>query len=277
MRSQLSSSDAETRNDQVAAAGPRQERAAAPPTARSEVLAVETSEGPGRWHLDLPTGQPGLSAGQPAVAGATRPRAVLALGHGAGGGVTAMDLSLLSQRLPAAGVAVARFEQPWRVAGRRVAVRPPRLDIAWLAAIPALVGRPELAAAPLLVGGRSAGARVACRTATETGAVAVLCLAFPLHLPGRPDRSRLAELLTPSVPRLVLQGTRDAFGSAAELSADLAAAGAGPEVVVVPLPGADHSFKTPARAEFRPADLRELVVASTLQLVQALTDAPGRC
>lgn len=221
---------------------------------------VDTPEGPGRWHLDL----------------AQSPRAVMTLGHGAGGGVTAMDLALLARELPPYGITVARFEQPWRLAGRKVAVPPPRLDEAWLPAVAALAVRTEIAGLPLLAGGRSAGARVACRTADRLGVAGVLCLAFPLHLPGRPARSRLPELLTPTVPRLVLQGTRDTFGTAEELRADLAAADGGDQVVVVPLPGADHGFKTPARAEFRPADLRALLVASAVELVTAVTPAGGR-
>lgn len=229
---------------------------------------VTTPEGPGRWHLDH----------------ADEPWALLALGHGAGGGVTAMDLALLARELPPAGVCVARFEQPWRLAGRKVAVPPPRLDAGWLPAVRSLVERPELRALPLVVGGRSAGARVACRTANALGVAAVLCLAFPLHLPGRPEKSRLPELLQPAAPRLVLQGTRDTFGSAAEVAADLAASSAATDdVVVVPLPGADHGFKTPARAEFRPADLRALVVTSTRRLIEAVvapaeraTPAPPR-
>lgn len=218
---------------------------------------VDTPEGPGRWHLDP----------------ARQPSAVLALGHGAGGGVTAMDLALLARELPALGVTVARFEQPWRLAGRKVAVPPPRLDAGWLPAVRLLSGRPEIDGLPILAGGRSAGARVACRTAAALGVVAVLCLAFPLHLPGRPERSRLPELLTPTVPRLVLQGTRDTFGTAEELSRVLAAADPGADVVVVSLPGADHGFKTPARAEPRPADLRALVVASAVRLAESVAPA----
>ena len=229
------------------------------PAPATTTFEVETPEGPGRWHLDL----------------AADPVAALVLGHGAGGGVTAMDLALLARELPPRGITVARFEQPWRVAGRKVAVPPPRLDEGWLPAVAALAMRTAIVGLPLLAGGRSAGARVACRTADRLGVAAVLCLAFPLHLPGRPDRSRLPELLTPTVPRLVLQGTRDTFGTADELTADLAAADGGDQVVVVPLPGADHGFKTPARAEFRPADLRGLLVAGAVELVVAVTRPEG--
>lgn len=212
---------------------------------------VETPEGPGRWHLDV----------------ADDARAVLALGHGAGGGVTAMDLALLAARLPACGITVARYEQPWRLAGRKVATPPPRLDAAWIPAVQDLT-RSAGSGRPLLTGGRSAGARVACRTAEAVGSMGVVCLAFPLHLPGRPERSRLPELVAPPVSRLVLQGTRDTFGTADELVACL---GAAPGVEVVPLPGADHSFRTPARAPFSPADLRALVVESTMRLIDGLT------
>ena len=110
------------------------------------------------------------------------------LGHGAGGGTDAPDLLALARVLPATGVSVLRFEQPWRTAGRRVAVAPPLLDEAWLAgltAVRAAVG----AALPLVTGGRSAGARVACRLGEELGADAVLCLSFPLLPAGKPRRS----------------------------------------------------------------------------------------
>lgn len=149
----------------------------------------------------------------------------LVLGHGAGGGVDAPDLRAARDAGLSAGLRVVRVEQPWRVQGRRVAEAPPRLDAAWRAVLETLEG-------PLVVGGRSAGARVACRTAEATSAVAVLALAFPLHPPGRPDRSRLGELLAPRVPRLVLQGERDAFG--------VPEPAPGVEVHVVR--GADHAF-----------------------------------
>ena len=162
------------------------------------------------------------------------PVGTLVLGHGAGGGVDTPDLLALARALPASGISVIRVEQPWHVAGRKVAAPPPTLDCAWLAAL-AAVDR----AVPLVVGGRSAGARVACRTAAELGAAGVLALAFPLHPPGRPDRSRLAELELPTeagLPVLALQGTRDTFGGPPDIPA---AAGR----LVVPVEGGDHSFR----------------------------------
>jgi predicted alpha/beta-hydrolase family hydrolase len=131
-------------------------------------------------------------------------------------------------------------EQPWHVAGRRVAVAPPRLDEAWLAALGALELRPG--GSPLVVGGRSAGARVACRTATTVGAAGVLALAFPLHPPGRPERSRVGELAAAGVPVVVVQGERDAFGTPADL-----AALALPDVEIVQAPG-DHALRAAADA-----------------------------
>jgi predicted alpha/beta-hydrolase family hydrolase len=135
------------------------------------------------------------------------PRALLVLGHGAGGGVTAPDLVTATDVAVEAGVRVALIEQPYRVAGRRSQAPAKQLDAAWIAVVSEL--RADL---PLLVGGRSAGARVACRTAAETGAAGVLCLAFPVHPPGRPEKSRLAELDAVEVPVLVVQGERDPFG-----------------------------------------------------------------
>jgi predicted alpha/beta-hydrolase family hydrolase len=217
------------------------------------VVEVTTPQGPGRWHVS--------EAGSPV--------ALLVLGHGAGGGVDAPDLAALAARLPERGVTVLRFEQPWRVAGRRVAARPPLLDEAWLAALGAVAGTvgPGL---PLVIGGRSAGARVACRTATSLGVVGVVCLSFPLHPPGRPERSRLPELLAPAVPRLVLQGTRDTFGGAAELTADLAGQEGGAGVRVVALPGADHGGRVLSGADPTAAQLREQVVAATAAFVEEL-------
>ena len=168
------------------------------------------------------------------ISGAVDRWATLVLGHGAGGGIGAADLVALANRLPAHGIEVVRVEQPWVVAGRKVATLPPTLDRAWLAVLDQLS-----VDGPLLVGGRSAGARVACRTASEVGAHGVLCLAFPLHPPGRPEKSRLAELDLPAaagLPTLVLQGTRDAFGGPADIPA-------APGRLVVPIEGGDHSLR----------------------------------
>ena len=142
----------------------------------------------------------------------------LVLSHGAGGGVGAKDLLAVSAAAHRTGWAVALVEQPWRVAGRRGAAPPPRLDEAWLQIVPGLVKGVLGGRGPLVQGGRSAGARVACRTAREVGAAAVLCLAFPLHPPGKPERSRAGELA--GVPAtLVVQGHRDPFGSPDEVRA----------------------------------------------------------
>jgi uncharacterized protein len=135
------------------------------------------------------------------------PRAAVVLGHGAGGGVESPDLVGAAKAANEAGLSVALVEQPYRVAGRRSPAPARQLDEDWLAVVPQLF--PDL---PLIVGGRSAGARVACRTAAETEAVAVLCLAFPVHPPGRPEKSRLEELDAVTVPTLVVQGERDPFG-----------------------------------------------------------------
>ncbi|MEO3754896.1 alpha/beta family hydrolase [Streptomyces sp. B6B3] len=162
-------------------------------------------------------------------------RVVLALGHGAGGGVEAADLVLLAAELPERSVTVALVEQPWRVAGKRLAPAPRTLDAAWTALWPALDG-PGL---PVIAGGRSAGARVACRTARTLGARAVLALSFPLHPPGRPEKTRVAELSGADVPVLVVQGGRDTFGTPAEFPR-------GTELIEVP--HGDHSFVIPKKA-----------------------------
>ncbi|QKW52286.1 alpha/beta family hydrolase [Streptomyces buecherae] len=162
-------------------------------------------------------------------------RAVLALGHGAGGGVEARDLAALAATLPPRGVSVALVEQPWRVAGKKVAPAPKTLDVGWRAVWPALTG-PGL---PVVAGGRSAGARVACRTGRELGARAVLALSFPLHPPGKPASSRASELLDAGLPTLVVQGGRDPFGRPEEFPD-------GTEIVEVP--EADHGFAVPKKA-----------------------------
>jgi uncharacterized protein len=156
------------------------------------------------------------------------PRAWLALGHGAGGGIGAPDLVAAAEVANELGVSVALVEQPYRVAGRRSQAPAKQLDAAWTAVMEQL----PLGGLPLITGGRSAGARVACRTAEATGAAAVLCLAFPEHPPGRPEKSRQDELDAVTVPVLVVQGERDPFGR--PQATDHA------EVVVVP---GDHSLK----------------------------------
>jgi predicted alpha/beta-hydrolase family hydrolase len=137
-------------------------------------------------------------------------RAALVLGHGAGGGVNARDLAAAAAAAEEERYSVALVEQPYRVAGRRSPPPAAHLDEAWLAVVGELAAGP-LAGLPLVTGGRSSGARVACRTAAATGSIGVLCLAFPLQPPGgRPDR--LAELDGVSVPVLVVQGANDPFG-----------------------------------------------------------------
>ena len=162
------------------------------------VLEVDTPHGPARAH----------------VHGRTGARAALVLGHGAGGGVEAPDLVAARDAARSQGIAVAFVEQPYRVAGRRSPAPAPQLDAAWTAVLERLRAD-ELADLTLVVGGRSLGARVACRTAEATGAVAVLCLAFPLVPPRRsstPPPSRLPELDAVTLPTLVVQGERDPFG-----------------------------------------------------------------
>jgi predicted alpha/beta-hydrolase family hydrolase len=144
---------------------------------------------------------------------ADKPRGSLVLGHGAGGGIAAPDLVAATDAALAEGIGVVLVEQPYRVAGRRSPAPARQLDVAWTAVVEHLVAG-ELRGLPLVVGGRSLGARVACRTAEATGAVGVLCLAFPLRPPRRSGDapSRLPELEAVAVPTLVVQGARDPFG-----------------------------------------------------------------
>lgn len=182
---------------------------------------------------------------------AADPVATLLLSHGAGGGIDARDLVALADALPGQGFAVVLLEQPWRVAGRKVATSPPTLDEALLAAVEAL----DLSE-PLVLGGRSAGARSAARCATTAGAVGCLALSFPLHPPGRPERSRLQELTGAGVPTLVVQGENDTMGRPEEFPDDT-------ELAVVP--GGDHGLKVAARGAISQADAMEIVVESTLE------------
>jgi uncharacterized protein len=168
------------------------------------------------------------------------PRAALALGHGVAGGVTSPDLVAVTDVARSEGFAVAVVEQPYRVAGRRSPAPVHQLDAAWIAVIEHLVAN-ELRGLPLIVGGRSLGGRVACRTAEATDAVAVLCLAFPLQPPRRaprpPAASRLPELDQVRVPTLVIQGEKDPFG--------MPPATANRTVVQVP---GNHSLRTDVEA-----------------------------
>ncbi len=175
---------------------------------------VDTPRGLARFHLERPD--------SPA-------RSVLVIGHGAGGGVDAPDLVAVRDAVLGRGVAVARVTQPYRVAGKRVPPGPAILDDAWTAVV-AAIPRDGL---PLIVGGRSSGARVACRTAAALGASAVVALAFPLHPPGKPDKSRAGEI-DPSVPTLIVNGSADPFG--------VPEAADGIDVIV--RPGARHDLRT---------------------------------
>ena len=182
-------------------------------------LEIETPHGPANAHLHA----------------AEKPVAALVLGHGAGGGVGAPDLIAATEAACSEGLSVVLVEQPYRVAGRRSPAPARQLDAAWAAAVEQLIAG-ELRGLRLLVGGRSMGARVACRTAEAIGAAAVLCLAFPLQPPPRAGRpaspSRLGELDALEVPTLVVQGERDRFGIPPAAAAR----------TVVEVPG-DHSLR----------------------------------
>jgi predicted alpha/beta-hydrolase family hydrolase len=209
------------------------------------VLELETPHGPARAHLYT----------------AEDPLGALVLGHGAGGGLTAGDLVAVTEVAQHEGFSVALVEQPYRVAGRRSPAPANRLDEAWVAVVEQL-REGELRGLPVVVGGRSAGARVACRTAAETGAVAVLCLAFPLHAPGRSQtgNTRQHELDAVELPVLVVQGEHDPFGMPVggparsvvvvpgnhSLSADLEAVGAAVRSWLSEL-SSDPRFRAPAQ------------------------------
>ena len=201
---------------------------------------VETSVGLGRlWFDDVPAD----------VAASAR----LVLGHGAGGGMSSRDLDVLARRLPPEGIAVVRFEQPWAVAGR-VAGRPAVVDTAWAEAVGPLVD--DL---PTWFGGRSTGARVACRTATTLGAAGVIAIAFPLSPPGRANVSRFDELAAAGVPTVVIQGERDTFGRPADFPPGA--------YTMVPVPHADHGMRV-LKGQDQGAVL-DLIVATVLAALRA--------
>lgn len=184
-------------------------------------IEIDTPHGPARAQLDD-------------VADPADPRATLVMSHGAGGGVGAVDLGAAAGAARAGGVSVILIEQPYRVAGRKAPAPPKQLDAAWLAVIAGLRER-GMIGNRLIAGGRSMSARVACRTAAEADAMAVLCLAFPVHPPGKaddPTKSRQGELDEVSVPVLVIQGESDPFG--------MPPGGPGREVVTVT---GNHSLK----------------------------------
>lgn len=180
------------------------------------------------------------------------PAALLVLTHGAGGGVETADLLAIRDTAVASGMAVARVTQPYRVAGRRSPAAPARQDAAWLEMLAAIRKRRGLGAVPMFVGGRSNGARVACRTAVASGAAGVVALAFPLHPPSKPGLTRLGELEAAGVPTLVVQGDRDPFGRPP----------AGDDRRIVVIPGDGHSLKRDAHA----------VAASVLVFLAGLID-----
>src|SRR3954447_9679704 len=180
------------------------------------MIELETPHGPARAHINE----------------ATEPVAVLVLGHGAGGGVGAPDLKAATEAALAVNVTTILVEQPYRVAGRKSAAPAAQLDTAWKSVVEQL----PIAGLPLYLGGRSSGARVACRTAAALNATGVLCLAFPLHPPGRPEKTRLAELEDVTVPVLIVQGESDPFGMPPEA----------PKRTVVRLKG-NHSLKSDVR------------------------------
>ncbi len=215
---------------------------------KSTVRVVDTAYGAGRLHTRR----------------ATSPIATLLLSHGAGGGIESRDLWALADALPAQGVSVVLFEQPWRVAGRKVATAPASLDVGLTKAADMMRVR-----TPLVVGGRSAGARSAARTAKSLGASGCLAISFPLHAPGRTEPTRLPELRTVGLPTLLVQGERDPMGRPDEFPTDLV----GVDTVVIP--GADHGLKVPFRGVVTQAEAMGIVVESTLEwLVREVVGNP---
>jgi len=195
---------------------------------------------------------------------ARSPFVTLLLSHGAGGGIDARDLVALADRLPRHGASVVLLEQPWRVAGRKVATPPATLDDALVTAARSLRVR-----TPLVVGGRSAGARSGARTAAGLGAAGCLALSFPLHPPGRPEKTRIEELRGAGVPTLVVQGENDTMGRPEEFPGDL------DHVDFAVVPGGDHGLRVAKAAGLSQAEAVEIVVESTLEwLVREVAGSP---
>jgi hypothetical protein len=181
------------------------------------------------------------------------PVATLLLSHGAGAGIDTVELEALARDLPGQGITVHRVEQPWKVAGRKVATAPSTLDDALRAVADKI--RPRT---PMVIGGRSAGARSAARTARDLGAAGCLCLAFPLHPPGRPEKTRVEELRGTRVPTLVVQGERDTMGTPGEFP---------PGTNLVVVPAADHSFKVLRSAPESQEEAVALLVEAVLEWI----------
>ncbi len=203
-------------------------------------MEVVTGSGPARVELDQPAG----------------PAFLLVLTHGSGGGVDSPDLLAARDAGLRLGGAVARVLQPYLVRGARAPGSPDRQDAAWLEVIEAV--RPGFPAMPLVQGGRSNGARLACRTAAAAGARAVVALAFPLHPPGRPERSRAAELRQAGVPVLVVNGDRDPFGVPDRADASR----------LVVLPGETHALSR------HPQVIRQAVEAWLREMLVPLPGGP---
>jgi predicted alpha/beta-hydrolase family hydrolase len=203
----------------------------------TDVRTVSTPHGDARLHADR----------------SRHPVATLVLNHGAGKGEDSRDLVALAEALPRNGISTFRIEQPWHVAGKKVAASPDRLDEATIACMNAVRVR-----TPIVLGGRSAGARVACRLASRLGAVGCIALAFPLHPPGHPEKTRLPELLGVGLPMLVVQGERDSFGRPDDFPTS---------VEMVAIPDADHGFAVPKRAALSEEETLAVVVEAVIEWI----------
>lgn len=195
------------------------------------------------------------------------PRATLVLGHGAGAGIEAWELQLLARDLPPIGIDVILVEQPWRVAGRKVASAQAQVDAAFREVV-SDIKRSGDALRRLVVGGRSTGARIACRTAADVGADGVLCLAYPLHTPGREiTEVRVDELVgaTRHCPVSVIQGDRDPFATPIEVAAEMASRNA--KALVVAVPWADHSFRIPKKATVTTDEVGLIIVETARRVL----------
>lgn len=221
-----------------------------PPAAT--VTDIETTAGLARAHIyPVPHGVP---------------RASIVLGHSAGAGLQSPELVAVAQDLPGFGIEVVLVEQPWLVAGRRVADPAAKLDSSWVQAVSAL-RRSGVGLRRLVVGGRSAGARVACRTVLSTKAEAVVAFAFPLRNPRNREASRAGELAAAAavVPVTVIQGTRDAYGEPADVATS--AAELGQRVLTIAVPFADHSFALSARATITGHEARIVIVEAARRVI----------